>query len=93
MCQDFSLVDVDPDMQRIDRPYGHQRIGEHAGLRVLAEPDIDFENRSIDRGLVQIDLGSIERSFRLIELCLRLAELGRQDLALPPPRLRSTAGD
>ena len=76
----FGFVDVGPDVQRVNRPHGHQRTGQHARLRILAEPDIDVENRPIhwrvDHGLVPIGPGPIECSFRLVELCLRLPALG-----------------
>src|SRR5215831_2056739 len=84
-------------MQRVDRAHGHQRLRQDTCLRILAKPDVDLEDRPIDRrldyGLVEVDPGPIEGRLRLTELCLRLSLLGQEyrDL-LPRPGERGLGG-
>ena len=66
-------------MQRIDGPHGHQRLGQHARLRVFAQAHIDLEDSAVDR---RFDHCLVEIDPRLLEGCPILLELSRCLFAL-----------
>src|SRR5262249_3554495 len=80
------FVDIDPDVQRINRAHGHQWTGQLSCRRIFAQPNIHLKDCPVDRCLghclVEIGSRSIKDGSCLIELGFRLLMLCQEHVIL-----------